>query len=83
MKKTLFGFLVFATALNISAQVNETAVYQNLARDIFKELIEINTTFRYGSTKAAEARATESLLPIWFRVNGAIKSGAFNFKIVR
>ena len=51
MKKTLFGFLVFATALNISAQVNETAVYQNLARDIFKELIEINTTFRYGSTK--------------------------------
>ena len=58
MKKTLFGFLVFATALNISAQVNETAVYQNLARDIFKELIEINTTFRYGSTKAAEAMAT-------------------------
>jgi len=58
MKKTLIGFLVLATALNISAQENETAVYQNLARDIFKELIEINTTFRYGSTKAAEAMAT-------------------------
>jgi len=58
MKKTLICFLVLATALNISAQENETAVYQNLARDIFKELIEINTTFRYGSTKAAEAMAT-------------------------
>jgi acetylornithine deacetylase/succinyl-diaminopimelate desuccinylase-like protein len=31
--------------------------YQKLARDIFKELIEINTTSRYGSTKAAEAMA--------------------------
>jgi 8-hydroxy-5-deazaflavin:NADPH oxidoreductase len=29
------------------------------------------------------ARATESLLPIWLRVNGVVKSGAFNFKIVR
>lgn len=31
--------------------------YQKLARDILKELIEINTTSRYGSTKAAEAMA--------------------------
>ncbi len=31
--------------------------YNKLARDIFKELIEINTTSRYGSTKAAEAMA--------------------------
>jgi len=29
------------------------------------------------------ARATESLLPIWLKVMGATKSGAFNFKIVR
>jgi hypothetical protein len=29
------------------------------------------------------ARATESLLPIWLRINGVVKSGAFNFKIVR
>jgi Predicted dinucleotide-binding enzymes len=29
------------------------------------------------------ARATESLLPIWLRINGVTKSGAFNFKIVR
>jgi predicted dinucleotide-binding enzyme len=28
------------------------------------------------------ARATESLLPIWLRVMGVIKSGAFNFKLV-
>jgi len=31
--------------------------HDKLARDIFKELIEINTTSRYGSTKAAEAMA--------------------------
>lgn len=28
------------------------------------------------------ARATESYLPIWLRIYGATKSGAFNFKIV-
>jgi acetylornithine deacetylase/succinyl-diaminopimelate desuccinylase-like protein len=31
--------------------------HQQLARDIFRELIEINTTSKYGSTKAAEAMA--------------------------
>jgi acetylornithine deacetylase/succinyl-diaminopimelate desuccinylase-like protein len=31
--------------------------YQKLARDIFKELIEINTTKNVGSTKASEAMA--------------------------
>ena len=40
--------------------------YQKLARDIFKELIEINTTSGYGSTKAAEAMATR------------LKSGGFS-----
>jgi 8-hydroxy-5-deazaflavin:NADPH oxidoreductase len=29
------------------------------------------------------ARATESVLPIWLRVMGAIKTGAFNFRLVR
>ena len=29
------------------------------------------------------ARATEALLPIWLRVMGITKNGAFNFKIVR
>jgi len=33
------------------------SVYQNLARDIFKELIEINTTSGYGTTRAAQAMA--------------------------
>ena len=28
------------------------------------------------------ARATESMLPIWIQVNGLLKNGAFNFKIV-
>jgi acetylornithine deacetylase/succinyl-diaminopimelate desuccinylase-like protein len=31
--------------------------YQQLARDIFREVIEINTTMNVGSTKAAEAMA--------------------------
>jgi predicted dinucleotide-binding enzyme len=29
------------------------------------------------------ARGTEALLPLWLRVNGVIKTGAFNFRIVR
>jgi predicted dinucleotide-binding enzyme len=29
------------------------------------------------------ARATEAVLPIWLRVYGATKNGAFNFKIIR
>ena len=29
------------------------------------------------------ARATESMLPIWLKVMNSLKSGAFNFKIVR
>jgi predicted dinucleotide-binding enzyme len=29
------------------------------------------------------ARSTESLLPIWLRVMGVIKTGAFNFRLVR
>ena len=29
------------------------------------------------------ARATESVMPIWLRVWGAIQTGAFNFKLVR
>jgi acetylornithine deacetylase/succinyl-diaminopimelate desuccinylase-like protein len=35
----------------------DNSQYQKQARDIFKELIEINTTSGYGSTKAAEAMA--------------------------
>ncbi|MDP4197759.1 MAG: M20/M25/M40 family metallo-hydrolase, partial [Bacteroidota bacterium] len=35
----------------------ELTAHQKLARDIFKELIEINTTEKLGSTKASEAMA--------------------------
>ena len=38
-------------------RIENNSENQKLARDIFKELIEINTTSRYGSTKAAEAMA--------------------------
>lgn len=36
-------------------QAGDSLLYQKQAREIFRELIEINTTSRYGSTKAAEA----------------------------
>ena len=29
------------------------------------------------------ARATESILPIWLRVMGVIKTGVFNFRLIR
>jgi acetylornithine deacetylase/succinyl-diaminopimelate desuccinylase-like protein len=57
MRKILPGFLILATALNISAHENDTTGYQKMARDIFKELIEINSTAKFGSTRAAEAMA--------------------------
>jgi acetylornithine deacetylase/succinyl-diaminopimelate desuccinylase-like protein len=42
-----------------SSSFQTAAISQNqkLARDIFRELIEINTSSKYGSTKAAEAMA--------------------------
>ena len=53
-------------AAGASAQNNSEN--QKLARDIFKELIEINTTSRFGSTKAAEAMATR-LISAGFQSN--------------
>ena len=44
------------SAQNVDSK-KELTEYQKLARDIFKELIEINTTLNAGSTKAAEAMA--------------------------
>jgi acetylornithine deacetylase/succinyl-diaminopimelate desuccinylase-like protein len=40
-----------------SGDVNTLTVHQKLARDIFRELIEMNTTLNIGSTKAVEAMA--------------------------
>ncbi len=40
-----------------SKNTQDDAIYQKLARDIFRELIEINTTTSKGSTAAAEAMA--------------------------
>jgi acetylornithine deacetylase/succinyl-diaminopimelate desuccinylase-like protein len=55
MKKNLL-FIFFCTwAASLSAQNNPENL--KLSRDIFKELIEITTTSRYGSTKAADAMA--------------------------
>ena len=55
MKKTLMLILFCIVAAVVSAQDNSGN--QKLARDIFKELIEINTSSRFGSTRAAEAMA--------------------------
>lgn len=70
MSKTFRLFIshgyVFFVALTLaagagSAQPAKNAgpvpAYSKLAREIFKELIEINTTLNIGSTKAAEAMA--------------------------
>ncbi len=46
----------------------DDAKYQKLARDIFRELIEINTTTNKGSTAAAEAMAAR-LRDAGFRTN--------------
>jgi len=41
----------------ISASGQKITAHQELSRDIFRELVEINTTVNIGSTKAAEAMA--------------------------
>jgi len=56
MKKKLIFVLFCILAVKVSAQ-NLTPEYKKLSRDIFKELIEINSTSKFGSTKAAEAMA--------------------------
>jgi acetylornithine deacetylase/succinyl-diaminopimelate desuccinylase-like protein len=40
---------------------NDFSKYKDLAREVFKELIEINTTSSFGSTRAAEAMASRLL----------------------
>lgn len=63
-KLCIISFLVITSIINIQLVFSQSTVrsdsnarYQKLARDIFRELIEINTTSGYGSTKAAEAMA--------------------------
>jgi 8-hydroxy-5-deazaflavin:NADPH oxidoreductase len=51
----------------------------------FCELV-INAT--HGSSSVAalrltRTRATEALLPLWLKMMGVLKSGVFNFKVVR
>jgi acetylornithine deacetylase/succinyl-diaminopimelate desuccinylase-like protein len=56
----LAAFLLIGSARasqTLSAQTAMLSSHQQLARDIFAELIEINTTNSFGSTKAAEAIA--------------------------
>ena len=51
-------FLMLIVPVNSSAQIgeksNELTTYEQLAHDIFKQLIETNTTSAYGTTKAVE-----------------------------
>jgi acetylornithine deacetylase/succinyl-diaminopimelate desuccinylase-like protein len=63
-KLWIVAFLVITLIINMQLVYSQSLVrsdskakYQKLARDIFRELIEINTTSGYGSTKAAEAMA--------------------------
>ena len=78
MKKILFFVLICSLAVESSgipnsdkkydSLVKDDSYYKSLARDIFKELIEINTSSKYGSTKAAEAMA-DRLKTAGFPVN--------------
>lgn len=56
MKRKFFIIFFCFIAFKLSAQ-DLSPEYKKLSRDIFKELIEINSTSKYGSTKAAEAMA--------------------------
>ena len=53
------SFFLSSSALprSVQAQAVPPQQHQELARDIFRELIEINTTHQFGSTRAAEAAA--------------------------
>ncbi|HYX72863.1 MAG TPA: hypothetical protein VE732_08830, partial [Nitrososphaera sp.] len=53
------GTLLSSVAMVQTAQAQSAPLSpsQQLARDIFRELVEINTTHPFGSTKAAEAMA--------------------------
>ena len=56
MKRVLL-LIVFSGVAFFAQSQDKTTDYQKLARQIFKELIETNTTSGYGSSKAAEAMA--------------------------
>jgi acetylornithine deacetylase/succinyl-diaminopimelate desuccinylase-like protein len=50
-------FLALAFPIQAVPQNSALSSQQQLARDIFRELVEINTTLNIGSTKAAQAMA--------------------------
>jgi len=56
-----FIVVIIIPSVVVHAQTSEGSqsiiAHQRLARELFKELIEINTTLNVGSTKAAEAMA--------------------------
>lgn len=63
MKRVLLLFIFLSITYFALSQDKKTE-YQKLARDVFKELIEINTTSGYGSTKALHlCRPYEMMLP--------------------
>jgi acetylornithine deacetylase/succinyl-diaminopimelate desuccinylase-like protein len=53
------GFIALAMPFpaSVHSQTTKPTPSQQLAREILKELVEINTTHQFGSTKAAEAMA--------------------------
>jgi acetylornithine deacetylase/succinyl-diaminopimelate desuccinylase-like protein len=58
MKRILLSLMLLTFIFMARAQMKDGSDNQRLAIDIFKELIEINSTSRYGSTRAAEAMAS-------------------------
>ena len=59
MKRVLLLIVFLGVAFFAQSQ-DKTTDYQKLARDIFKELIEINTTSRYGSYQSCRGHGCKA-----------------------
>lgn len=81
-----YGLMVNPDMIGGGDHINYVSGNDKKARDKVKSLLKSfgwrdENIIDLGDITAA--RATEAVLPIWLRVNSAINSGAFNFKIVR
>jgi predicted dinucleotide-binding enzyme len=80
------GLMVNPKLVSNGDHINYISGNNSEAKDKVKKLLNQfgwadNNILDLGDITAA--RATEALLPIWLRVMGVTKNGAFNFKLVR
>jgi acetylornithine deacetylase/succinyl-diaminopimelate desuccinylase-like protein len=72
------GILLMATSVKVSAQPTSPSKYQQLARDIFEQLVEINTSEPIGTTAAAEAMRARLLSAGFPAADVVVMGGAPN-----